>query len=56
MTVNEGGAPCVQDGLLTLAIYKPAIRRTAPEGSVIIAFAGDCMGGEGYHDKCGLPA
>ncbi len=40
MTVDDGGAPCVQDGLLTLAICKPTVRRVAPEGSVIIAFAG----------------
>jgi hypothetical protein len=52
MTVDDGGAPCVQDGILTLAICKPAIRRAAPEGSVIIAFAGDCMASEGYEDNC----
>ena len=42
MTVDNGSAPCVQDGVLTLAICKQTIRRVAPEGSVIIAFAGDC--------------
>jgi hypothetical protein len=52
MTVDDGGAPCVQDGLLTLAICKPTIRRVAPEGSVIIAFAGDCMVSDGYEDNC----
>ena len=52
MTVDDGGAPCVQDGLLTLAICKPTIRRVAPEGSVIFAFAGNCMDSEGYRDNC----
>ena len=52
MTVDDGGAPCAQDGMLTLAICKPTIRRVAPEGSVIVAFAGDCMGSEGYEDNC----
>ena len=32
MTVDDGGAPCVQDRMLTLAICKPTIRRVAPEG------------------------
>jgi hypothetical protein len=39
MTVDNGGAPCVRAGLLTLAICKPAIRRTAKEGDTIIGFA-----------------
>ncbi len=39
MTVDDGGAPCVQDGVLTLAICKPTIRRVAPEGSFSIGFA-----------------
>jgi hypothetical protein len=52
MTVDDGGAPCVQDGMLTLAICKPTIRRVAPEGSVIIAFAGNCMSRDGYLDNC----
>lgn len=52
MTVDDGGAPCVQNGLLTLAICKPAIRRVAPEGSVIIAFAGNVMEKDGYKDNC----
>jgi hypothetical protein len=52
MTVDDGGAPCVQDRMLTLAICKPTIRRVAPEGSVIIAFAGDCIGSDGYNDNC----
>ncbi len=38
-TVDNGGAPCVKDGLLTVAICKPAIRRTAEKGDIIIGFA-----------------
>jgi hypothetical protein len=52
MTVDDGGAPCVQDGMLTLAICKPTIRRVAPVGSVVLAFAGECMKRDGYLDNC----
>jgi len=37
-TVDDGGAPCSDDGLLTLTICKPNIRRTAKEGDLIFAF------------------
>jgi hypothetical protein len=37
-TVN-GGAPCVKDGLLTLAICKPMIRRRARIGDLLIGVA-----------------
>lgn len=36
VTVDDGVAPCPQDGLLTLAICKPAIRRTAMKGAYLI--------------------
>ena len=51
MTVDDGGAPCVQNGALTLAICKPIIRRVAPEGSVVIGFAGNCLTSSGYDDN-----
>lgn len=51
MTVDNGAAPCVQNGLLTLAICKPTIRRVAPKGSVIIGFAANSLGSEGYRDN-----
>jgi hypothetical protein len=35
---DDGGAPCVTDELLTLAICKPAIRSTAKPGDMIIGF------------------
>lgn len=35
---DSGGAPCVQRGLLTLAICKPSIRRSAAVGDWIFAF------------------
>jgi len=38
IVVDNGGAPCVQDRLLSLAICKPAIRRTAQPGDLIFAF------------------
>ena len=36
---DNGTAPCPQNGLLTLATCKPAIRRTARAGDLIAAFA-----------------
>jgi hypothetical protein len=35
---DDGGAPCVYDGLLTLTICKPYIRRKAAVGDLIFAF------------------
>jgi hypothetical protein len=48
MTTDDGGAPCVRDDLLTLAICKPAIRSVAKRGDLILAFAGN----ELYRDNC----
>ena len=39
ITSDDGGAPCVWNGILSLAICKPAIRSSAPEGSIILGFA-----------------
>lgn len=39
MTVDNGGAPCIKKRLLSLAICKPAIRRTAEKGDIIIGVA-----------------
>lgn len=36
--VDDGGAPCVDDGVYTLTICKPYIRRTARKGDLIFAF------------------
>lgn len=36
--VDDGGAPCVDDSLLTLAICKPYIRSTAKQHDLIFAF------------------
>jgi hypothetical protein len=38
--VDNGGAPCVWNNLLSLAICKPKIRKTAEKGSVIFGFGG----------------
>lgn len=43
LTTDVGQAPCVQDGLLTLAICKPMIRTTAQVGDLIFGFAADRM-------------
>jgi hypothetical protein len=36
--VDDGGAPCVEDSLLTLTICKPYIRSTAASNDLIFAF------------------
>lgn len=46
LTHDTGGAPCVQDGLLSLAICKPMIRRTAEPRSVIFGFAANSLHGD----------
>lgn len=43
LTVDDGGAPCVQDGLLSLAICKPMIRTTAQPGDFIFGFAANSL-------------
>lgn len=40
---DDGGAPCVQRGLLTLAICKPMIRSSARVGDTIVAFAANSL-------------
>jgi hypothetical protein len=40
MTADSGGAPCVIGRLLSLAICKPRIRKSAREGSFIFGFGG----------------
>ncbi|MBI4178577.1 hypothetical protein HY522_04015 [bacterium] len=39
LTADSGGAPCIQDGLLSLAICKPMIRSAAKPGDWIFGFA-----------------
>lgn len=39
LTTDNGGAPHVRDGLLSLAICKPMIRRSAEPGDLILGFA-----------------
>jgi Nucleotide modification associated domain 2 len=34
LTVDDGGAPCVQDEVLSLAICKPFIRSTAQQDNM----------------------
>jgi len=40
MTVDNGGVPCVENGLLSLAICKPQIRSTCKTGDIIFGFSG----------------
>ena len=40
IVADNGGAPCVRNNLLSLAICKPKIRRTAGKGSFIFGFGG----------------
>jgi hypothetical protein len=46
MVADNGGAPCVVGGLLSLAICKPKIRRTAGKGALVFGF-----GGKGYEER-----
>jgi Nucleotide modification associated domain 2 len=43
LTTDDGGAPCVEHGLLSLAICKPMIRGTAAVGDVIFGFAANSL-------------
>lgn len=43
LTVDDGGAPCCERGLLSFAICKPGIRSTADVGDVVFGFAGDVI-------------
>jgi hypothetical protein len=43
LTHDNGGAPCIEDDLLSLAICKPMIRRTADEHDIIIGFAANSL-------------
>jgi Nucleotide modification associated domain 2 len=44
MTTDNGGAPCIVDGVLTLAICKPGIRSTAEKGDWLFGFGGQDLG------------
>jgi Nucleotide modification associated domain 2 len=43
LTSDNGGAPCVQDRLLSLAICKPKIRMNAKPGDLIFGFAANSL-------------
>ncbi len=43
LTTDDGGAPCVEGGLLSLAICKPMIRSTAEPGNVVFGFAANSL-------------
>lgn len=48
LTCDDGGAPCIHRGTLSLAICKPMIRSAASEGCIALGFAADCL----YDDNC----
>jgi len=43
LTVDDGGAPCVQNRMLSLAICKPMIRSTAKPNDLIFGFAANSL-------------
>lgn len=47
LTADNGGAPCVQNGLLSLAICKPMIRSRAKLEDLIFGFAANSL----HHDN-----
>jgi hypothetical protein len=48
LTVDAGGAPCVSNGELSLAICKPAIRSSSKRGDIILGFAANGL----YRKNC----
>ncbi len=44
MTTDSGGAPCVEAGLLSLAICKPQVRKGCSKGDHVIGFGGKDLG------------
>ena len=43
LTCDNNGAPCIQDGMLSLAICKPIIRSSAEVGDWIFGFAANSL-------------
>lgn len=48
LTTDDGGAPCISDGILSLAICKPAVRSTAQRDNVLLGFAANSL----YSNNC----
>jgi hypothetical protein len=44
LACDNGGAPCVENGCLTIAICKPEIRRLAKVGDIIVGISGYKLG------------
>jgi Nucleotide modification associated domain 2 len=45
LTSDNGGAPCVHGNMLSLAICKPKIRKSAELGSFVVGIGGKDLGG-----------
>jgi len=43
LTVDAGAAPCIKNGILSLAICKPMLRKTAVAGDLIFGFAANSL-------------
>lgn len=43
LVVDNGGAPCIEDGLFSLAICKPGIRKSARTGDTVFGFAANSL-------------
>ncbi len=43
LTVDDGGAPCVENGVLSLSICKPMLRHTAEKNDIVIGFAANSL-------------
>ena len=43
LKVDDNGAPCVQNGMLSLAICKPMLRRKAVPGDLVFGFAANAL-------------
>jgi hypothetical protein len=48
LTTDDGGAPCIENRMLTLAICKPFIRKASREGDLIFGFAANNLDRENH--------
>ena len=48
LTTDNGGAPCISGGILSLAICKPAVRSTARRDNIVLGFAANPL----YTNNC----
>lgn len=51
LTTDNGGAPCVEKNLFSLAICKPKIRRYSTVGDIIVGISGKSMKLDGKNNR-----